>query len=65
MPAAGISPNPVWPSLAGQHQTYLVAALKAYKNGVRQDPMMAGIVKNLSETDMRQLAAYYAGAACK
>lgn len=63
--AAGISPNPVWPSLAGQHQTYLVAALKAYKDGTRQDAMMAGIVKNLTETDMRQLAAYYASGACK
>lgn len=63
--AAGISPNPIWPGLAGQHQTYLVAALKAYKSGARRDPMMANLAKNLSETDMRQLAAYYAGAACK
>lgn len=63
--AGGVSRNPAWPNLAGQPEGYLVGALKAYQAGARKDPMMAGLVKDLSDTDIRQLAAYYAGADCK
>ena len=63
--AEGTSGNPVWPSLAGLQEAYLVSALKAYRTGARQDPMMAGLVKGLNDTDIGQLAAYYAGLKCK
>jgi len=63
--AGGISRNPAWPNLAGQQEGYLVSALKAYRAGARKDAMMAGLVKDLSDTDIRQLAAHYAGASCK
>ena len=63
--AGGISRNPAWPNLAGHQEGYLVSALKAYQTGARKDTMMAGLVKNLSDTDIRQLAAYYASASCK
>jgi cytochrome c553 len=63
--AEGASGNPVWPSLAGLQEAYLVSALKAYQTGARQDPMMAGLVKGLSDADIGQLAAYYAGLKCK
>jgi len=63
--AEGASGNPAWPSLAGLQEAYLVNALKAYQTGARQNPMMAGLVKGLSDADIEQLAAYYAGLKCK
>jgi len=50
------------PKIAGQHPTYFVNALKAYKSGDRKHPSMRGIAASLSETDMANLAAYYAEA---
>ncbi|HEY0663968.1 MAG TPA: cytochrome c [Thiobacillaceae bacterium] len=47
------------PKLGGQHADYIVAALKAYKNGERSHPTMVGIAGSLSEQDMEDLAAYY------
>jgi cytochrome c553 len=48
------------PSLAGQHEEYLLKQLTEFKSGVRSNPVMAGMVANLSADDMRNLAAYYA-----
>ncbi len=50
--------NGQFPRLAGQHPEYLVAQLKSFKEGVRKNGMMQGIAANLSEEDMRQMAAY-------
>ncbi len=50
------------PRISGQHSTYFVNALKAYKNGDRKHPSMRGIAASLSEKDMADLAAYYAEA---
>ena len=58
--ADGNSVNPVWPSLAGQHPTYTVAQLQAFKNGTRSEPLMLGQVMSLSDEDMRNLAVYFA-----
>ncbi len=55
----GASDNPAWPSLAGQRKDYMVAALKAYKDGTRKNELMSGIAKGLSDADMEALAAYY------
>jgi cytochrome c553 len=55
-----VSTNPVWPNLAGQHDAYLVDALKAYKTGARDNAMMSAVAKALSEADMRELAAHFA-----
>src|SRR3974390_104641 len=63
--ADGNNANPSWPNLVGQSSAYLVNALKAYKGGSRKNGMMAGIVKDLSDTDMEVVAAYYANATCK
>jgi cytochrome c553 len=63
--AGGISANPAWPSLAGQQEAYLVNVLKAYQTRARQNPMMARLVKGLSDADIGQLAAYYAGLKCQ
>lgn len=48
------------PKLAGQYESYLVQALKAYKSGDRQNAIMSGFAAALSEQDMADLAAYFA-----
>jgi cytochrome c553 len=53
------------PKLAGQHYDYLVKELKDFKaNGdkpaARPSPVMSGMVANLSEDQMRDIAAYFA-----
>lgn len=56
----GNSSNPQYPKLAGQHELYLVKALRAYRTGRRKDPLMKPLVAHLSEEDIEDLAAYYA-----
>jgi cytochrome c553 len=51
------------PMLGGQSQKYLVNALRAYRSGERSHPSMRGIAASLSDKDMDELAAYYAGIA--
>lgn len=58
--ADGNSVNPVWPSLAGQHATYTLNQLRAFKDGSRSEPLMLGQVMMLSDEDMKNLAVYYA-----
>lgn len=60
----GVSPNPAWPSLAGQHAGYLVNSLAAFKSGARTNDMMSGMAAGLSDADIRNVAAYYAKANC-
>jgi cytochrome c553 len=55
----GIGNADMWPNLAGQKKGYLVAQIKAYRSGERQDPMMAPMVKGLTDADIENLAAYY------
>jgi len=55
----GISMSPIWPNLAGQKEQYLVKQIKAFRDGTRQDPMMAPMVAALSDADIDNLAAYY------
>jgi cytochrome c553 len=57
--ATGISMSPLWPNLAGQKEQYLIKQIKAFRDGTRQDPMMAPMVAALSDTDIENLAAYY------
>jgi cytochrome c553 len=57
--AAGISANPLWPNIAGQSAPYLVAQLKAFKDGARNDALMTSQVMMLSEQDMADLAVYF------
>ena len=48
------------PRLAGQYESYLYQALTQYKNGQRESILMANMVANLSDQDMRDLAAWFA-----
>lgn len=56
----GNSPDEQFPRLDGQHESYLYRTLKQYKSGARQNQIMAGMVSDLSDQDMRDLAAFYA-----
>jgi cytochrome c553 len=53
------------PRIGGQHAEYLVKALQAYKTDVRSHPSMKAIAASLSEQDIEDLAAYYAGSSGK
>lgn len=57
--AEGISPNDLWPNLAGQKEGYLIKQLKAFRDGDRKDPMMAPMAAPLSDEDIANLAAYF------
>lgn len=59
--ADGISPQAGVPHLAGQHASYLLEALMAYKKGARKDKAMRQAVAELNEQSMADVAAYYAG----
>lgn len=58
--AEGVSASSMFPTIAGQHADYIVHALKGYKSGARNNPIMQGSVAGLSEQDMADLAAYFA-----
>ena len=57
--ADGNSPNPTYPTLAGQHADYLTLQLTHFKSGVRSNPVMAPMAANLSPEDMAALASYF------
>ena len=55
----GNSVNPIWPKLAGQHASYTAKQLKNFKDGIRVNAQMAGMVATLSEQDMNDLGLYF------
>lgn len=61
--ADGNSPNPEWPSLAGQHASYIAKSLRDYKEGTRSDVLMTSQAQPLSEEDILDLAAWYSSQA--
>src|SRR5277367_1357523 len=57
--AAPLDPKP--PVLAGQHEDYLVEALKSYKNKRRKNVVMNGMAQLLAtENDIQVVAEYFA-----
>jgi cytochrome c553 len=60
----GVASNPAWPSLAGQKPGYLVNVLKAFRAGLRKNPMMSSASGSLSDADIANLAAYYSAQQC-
>ena len=59
----GNSVNPQWPSLAGQHASYIVDTLAAFKNGTRSDVLMNAQAMILPDSDLADVAAYFAAQA--
>ena len=56
----GISVNAQWPTLAGQHESYLERSLWQYRDGRRANAVMAAQAAIIDENDIPRLARYYA-----
>jgi cytochrome c553 len=56
----GVSMMPNAPSLAAQPAIYLAEQLKNYRSGKRSHEVMSVIAKPLSDTEIDDLAAWYA-----
>jgi cytochrome c553 len=54
----GNSGTPANPKLAQQHPAYLVKELLDFKDGKRSSPVMQGFAAQLTEQDMKNVAAY-------
>ncbi len=48
------------PKIGGQNADYIVAALKAYRSGDRYNETMKGLASALKESELADIAAYYA-----
>ena len=59
----GISVNALWPTLAGQHESYLERSLRQYRDGTRGDVVMSAQAALIAEEDVALLARYFAGLA--
>jgi cytochrome c553 len=57
--------SPANPILQGQHPEYLVKQLSEFKSGKRANPIMSGMAAPLSDADMKNVAAFYAGKTAK
>ncbi len=55
----GVAIAPMYPSLAGQHEDYLVRALEEYRKGGRKNPVMKGFAATLKDEDMQVIAQYF------
>jgi cytochrome c553 len=63
--ADGSRGSPANPIIAGQHPAYLEKQLREFKSGQRNNPIMKGFASTLSDDDMRNVAAFYAGKQAK
>jgi cytochrome c553 len=57
--------SPANPILQGQHPEYLVKQLTEFKSGKRDNAIMKGFASGLSDEDMKNVAAFYAGKSAK
>jgi cytochrome c553 len=55
----GVARLPIAPHLAGESQIYLQVQLKAFRSGKRRHEMMSIVAKELSDDDIKNLAAWY------
>ena len=57
--------SPANPILQGQHPEYIAKQLADFKAGKRANPIMQGMAAPLSDADMTNVAAFYAGKQAK
>ncbi|MDX1812137.1 MAG: cytochrome c, partial [Gammaproteobacteria bacterium] len=57
---SGISISPEIPNLAGQKAGYLAKAIRDFKKGDRKNTMMSSVVAMIADSDIDNIAAYYA-----
>lgn len=55
-----VTSNSEWPNLAGQKALYMANQLRAYREGVRDNPVMMPFARELSDQHIDALAAHYA-----
>jgi cytochrome c553 len=55
----GIGVTPMYPSLAGQHASYIARAIQEYQTGYRKNPIMNGMVASLKPADITVIANYF------
>jgi cytochrome c553 len=55
----GNSVNPEWPVIAGQNANYVTDQVMRIKTGMRTGPLMQPMVKDLTEQDIADLAAFF------
>jgi cytochrome c553 len=55
----GIGVTPMYPSLAGQHASYIARAIQEYQTGYRKNPIMNGMVASLKPADITAIANYF------
>ena len=63
--ADGSRGSPANPIIAGQHPEYLAKQLDEFKSGKRDNAVMKGMASTLSEADVKNVAAFYAGKSAK
>ena len=56
----GISQHPEAPNLAGQVEMYVAKSLEEFRSGKRSNEMMTVVAKELTDTEVANLAAWYA-----
>lgn len=57
--ANGIGIASIYPNLAGQKGDYLIAQLKAFRDGSRKNPIMSPMAAQLTDADIENVAAYF------
>lgn len=61
----GVSVDLPGPTLAGQRADYIVASIKAYAGGTRDNPVMSPVAQGLESADFDDLAAHFSGLKCE
>lgn len=61
----GNNADPFLPWLAGQNMAYLTGQIKAFREGSRDHPVIPSLATTLSDNDIADFAAFYAGLAQK
>ena len=56
---------PSYPNIAGQNERYLLRQLQMIQADTRSAPLMAGQLNGMSEQNLRDISAFYAGKAPK
>jgi cytochrome c553 len=56
----GLSKVPDAPNIAGQTEAYVATQLQAFRSGARKSEAMSVVAATLSDSDIANLAAYYA-----
>ncbi|MFC6488995.1 c-type cytochrome [Nitratireductor sp. GCM10026969] len=55
----GMTPNPMFPHLAGQNAAYLEVQLEHFRTGQRYNAIMTPVAEALTREDIEDLATYF------